>query len=99
MAVLLIFDSPGRRADVEAITDSMELRDKPAEGLICHVATDTASGVRIYDLWESEQDFQTFAQDRMLPATRAYLQERNLPTDSPLPPLTVVEAYDIVRGA
>jgi hypothetical protein len=99
VAVLVIFDSPARRADVEAITDSMELRDKPAKGLICHLATDTSDGVRIYDVWESEEDFQQFAQERIIPATRVYLQKRNLPSEIPLPPLTVVEAYDIVRGA
>ena len=98
MAVLLMFDSQAQRAHVEAITDSMRIRDSPPPGLICHVATETPEGVRIYDVWESEEDFQVFARDRLLPATRAYLLKRSLPTDVPLPTVTIVEAHDVVRG-
>jgi hypothetical protein len=98
MAILLRFESPARRADVEAITESMGIRVNPPKGLICHVATDTPSGVQVYDVWESLEDFELFTRDQILPATRTYLAERNLPTDIPMPELTVVEAYDLVLG-
>jgi hypothetical protein len=54
--------------------------------------------VQIHDVWESLEDFELFTRDQILPATRAYLAERNLPTDVPIPELTVVEAYDLVVG-
>ena len=98
MAILLTFVSPARRADIEAITDSMGIRENPPKGLICHLATDTVGGVQIHDVWESLEDFELFTRDQILPATRAYLAELNLPTDVPMPELTVVEAYDLVVG-
>ena len=76
MAVLVMFDSPARRADAEAITDSMNVRDDPPNGLIFHVITEVPQGVRVYDVWESEADFQQFARERLLPAGRAYSLER-----------------------
>ena len=98
MAVLVMFDSPARRTDAEAITDSMNVRDDPPNGLIFHVITEVPQGVRVYDVWESEADFQQFARGRLLPAGRAYSLERGLPMDAPMPPLTVIEAFDLVRG-
>jgi hypothetical protein len=40
-------------------------------GLILHVAGPTAEGVRVIDIWESEQEWQQFRAERLAPAIAA----------------------------
>lgn len=39
-------------------------------GAILHVPCFTGSGVRVTDVWESAEDFQAFAEQRLLPVVR-----------------------------
>jgi hypothetical protein len=98
MAVLLTVDLQVSRADVEAVSNEMGVRDNPPAGLIAHVVTDAPEGVHVVDLWESEADFRRFADEQLMPTFQRVLSARGVSLDAPLPEPTVVEAYDVVRG-
>jgi len=41
-----------------------------AEGAIFHAARFTEAGLTVGDLWEREEDFQRFVEERLMPAVR-----------------------------
>jgi len=47
------------------------LVDPPPDGLILHVAGPTDEGVRIIDVWESEEAWERFRSERLAPAIAA----------------------------
>ena len=46
------------------------LYDKPAEGMLLHTAGPKPGGRRVFDVWESKEAFDRFAQERLMPAVR-----------------------------
>jgi hypothetical protein len=52
----------------EAAVDLIRLDDDPPLGLVSHVAWFTESGLRAVDVWRTRDDFERFAQERLLPA-------------------------------
>lgn len=98
MAVVMNQDFAGvSREDVGELTNRMGVRESPPAGLIAHVATDTAGGVHVVDIWESEADFQTFLEERLMPAAKAFAQERSIDMEGFGQPM-FTEAYDVVVG-
>ena len=70
-----------------------EIAEDP-EGLILHTAAEHGGGMRIIDVWESEEAYRRFEQETLMPATeRAGL---DAPSGEP-PPL---DSYDVhnLRG-
>ena len=54
-----------------------ELGDETPEGLIVHVAGPYGGSVRVIEVWESEDAFNRFRDERLLPAvTRTLGEER-----------------------
>ena len=98
MVILMTMDISIGRADLQAVSDSMGVKDNPPEGLIVHVLTDTADGVHVVDVWESQEDFQRFNDERLMPAMQQTLTERGVSIEGPLPVPTFDEAFDLVRG-
>jgi hypothetical protein len=47
------------------------LVNPPPSGLIVHIAGPTDEGVRIIEVWESEQSWEAFRRERLLPAIAA----------------------------
>ena len=50
---------------------SAGLVDPPPSGLLVHVAGPTDEGVRIIDVWESEEAWKQFRSERLAPAIAA----------------------------
>lgn len=70
--------------------------DKPA-GLIVHTAGFTADGVfRIFDVWESEEDWNRFYDDRLMPIVERVMSEG--PGGPPPAREYTYELHDVVRG-
>ncbi len=61
---------------------SDEIGDEVPKGLIVHLAFETKTGMRIVDLWESEEDFDRFGAERMHPAMDKVLQAAGLTRES-----------------
>jgi hypothetical protein len=52
------------------------LGDEPPAGLIVHLAVERPEGgLRYYDVWESEADFDRFGEERLHPVVHGLLRE------------------------
>jgi hypothetical protein len=68
MAVWFSLELPMSEQQADAILRELGLTDKPAPGQIFHVEGTTGGTVRVVDVWESEQAFGQFMQERLMPA-------------------------------
>ena len=98
MTVLLTMDLPVKRADLEAVSTAMGVRENPPEGLLLHVMTETSGGIHVVDVWDSKEAFEKFNSDRLTPTMQKVMTERNVSLDGPPPEPTFSEAFDVVKG-
>jgi len=88
-------DVPIDRAFYQRITDG--LGDEPPPGLIAHLAVERQEGgLRYIDVWDSEEDFERFVEERLHPVVHGLLAEvfgDHLPPEPGLTPLSVVHAW------
>ena len=98
MTVLLEHHLPVPRAMIEAVSAQMDVRGNPPAGLLIHVATEEEGGVHIVDVWNSQADYDAFAESRLNPAIAsvAAAQGMEVPADGPQP--TFADAFDLVVG-
>jgi hypothetical protein len=95
MVVLMTQEFRGvSREDAEEVSKRMNVHENPPAGLIAHVLTDIPGGIRATDIWQSEADFQEFAEERLMPIAGAFAEERGISMDGFSDP-TFVEAYDV----
>lgn len=68
MAVAMWMHWPGMTADqYDAVMARLGLDANPAAGGVLHVAAVTDDGVEVCDVWQTEQAFNGFLEQRMLP--------------------------------
>ena len=69
MAFVAVIDIPGLRTDqYDAIIELMEVVSRPSPGIYLHICAPTDDGLRITELWDSEEGFRSFIEERMFPA-------------------------------
>jgi hypothetical protein len=74
MAIGMLIDVPGGTQQLyDRINETMFGTSDPPpsdmpDGLIFHTAGATAEGWRIFDVWESREQFERFFEDRVVPA-------------------------------
>lgn len=73
------------------------LGDDPPHGLIVHLAVERPEGgLRYFDVWESEEDWDRFAEQRLHPVVHPVLSERfgdNLPPEPARVELPVIHVW------
>ena len=52
----------------DSVNDEMDIDNNRPEGLIFHTAGKIESGMRIFDVWESAEDYERFERERLMPA-------------------------------
>lgn len=73
MAVAVLLEFPaGSLEQYDAVIEEMNLGGKPAPHGIFHVAGPTESGLRIVDVWDSPEEFEHFAQNKIGPITQKH---------------------------
>jgi hypothetical protein len=79
----------------QRITDA--LGDEPPKGLIAHIAAERPEGgLRYIDVWESEQDWDRFAEERLHPVVHGLLSQvfgDQLPPEPERTPLSAVHVW------
>ena len=71
MATAMYLEWPGvTLAQYNRVMQVLELDTKPPAGGNFHVAGFTTDGLRVLDIWDSQQTFETFQKDRLLPAVQ-----------------------------
>lgn len=74
MTIAVVQDIPG--ADFETYQRIIkEVGDERPAGLVTHVAGATDTGMRIIDVWESDDAQQRFLTERLLPARQRVLDD------------------------
>lgn len=73
MPVAMVMEAPGMDAAAyDAVTEKLDWKNSPfPQGFVSHYAGPTANGWMVVDVWESQADFERFAQERLLPAMEA----------------------------
>jgi hypothetical protein len=96
MAVLVTQELEGVTQEMyDGVNARLGAEQSPPSGMILHTSSATDSGWRIVDVWESEEQYRRFAEDRIGPAVMAYTQEAGIEPRTPV--TSVVELYDVVR--
>jgi len=70
------------------------LGDQRAPGFIAHIAYRTEAGLRYLDVWNSEDEYKAFVEDRLHPAVHAVLSEK-LGFVPPEPPIAVLDVVHV----
>jgi hypothetical protein len=88
-------DVPIDAAFYKRITDG--LGNEVPEGLMTHIAVERAEGgLRYYDVWESEQAWERFAEERLHPVVHGLLSEifgDDMPPEPDRIPLSVIHVW------
>ena len=73
------------------------LGDEPPKGMILHIAVERPEGgLRYYDVWESEQDWDRFAEERLHPVVHPLLGGLfgdDFPPEPPRTPLPAIHVW------
>ncbi|HEX3393357.1 MAG TPA: hypothetical protein VHS52_02425 [Acidimicrobiales bacterium] len=88
-------DVPIDAAVYQRILDG--LGDEPPKGLIVHLVVERPEGgLRYFDVWESEGDWDRFAEERLHPVVHPILSSRfgdQTPPEPARTPLPVIHAW------
>jgi hypothetical protein len=57
-------------SEYRAVLDRMGVEARPEPGIYLHVTAQTDFGYRVIEIWDSPEGFESFAQQRMLPALK-----------------------------
>ncbi|HEV7534668.1 MAG TPA: hypothetical protein VGP90_03485 [Acidimicrobiia bacterium] len=84
---------------LEAVTDEMDVRNLPPNGLLVHTVVNIGGRLTIIDVWESQDDWEKFADSRLGPAFAAVAQRAGMdPAQAPEPETQILEVLSIVHG-
>jgi len=83
---------------LEEVTDAMGVDADPPEGMIIHVHFEQDGQARILDVWESEQAYETFRDNRLMPAMQKVLSEHGMEMPQQGPASSTAEVQRMVRG-
>ena len=92
------FDASDDRSttNYDSIKEKLNVEGDRPEGLIIHTAGFTAEGVfRIFDVWESEEQYAHFRDKRLMPIFEAMMRSGS--GGSP-PHESTYELHDVVQG-
>jgi hypothetical protein len=91
ISAVLLFKSNGDvRKIYDAVIDEMGVRDKSPQGAIYHVCAPVEGGLRVFDVWESRNDFDRFAKDKITPLTAKHGLQA--------PQLEIQDVHEMVPG-
>lgn len=95
MAVIVIQQVAATEEQHRAVSDAIDIRGNPPAGLILHIAGPDGEGeLRVVDVCESTEAFQTFAAERLGPTIAQVMG-----ADAPKPRVEIRELCDVIKGA
>jgi hypothetical protein len=99
MAVIMMQTLPDgvTIAMLDAVTANIDANANPPGGLIVHTHYEDDGRVRVMDVWESEQAFRIFQEERLVPAMQQVASENGMDLGDQ-PEHRFVEVHDFVRG-
>jgi hypothetical protein len=84
---------------IEAVTNEMDARTLPPNGLIVHTVVDIGGRMTIIDVWESREDYEKFGESRLGPAFATVFERMGMdPSDMAEPETQFLEVLSSVHG-
>lgn len=72
MAIGMVVEVPGAtQAQYDAVIQRMGLQEDPPQGCLVHMAGPVEGGWRVVDVWESQEHFDRFREERLGAALEA----------------------------
>ncbi len=94
MAVGVLTNLQTGSDEYDQVNAIIKPKENPPEGLIVHTAGQRQDGgMRIFDVWESEQVYNSFREERLMPAVKEVLGE--IPAEPP--DIEIYELHDLVQ--
>ena len=85
---------------LDGVTKEMDAKADPPPGMILHVHYEDGGRVRVMDVWESEQAYHSFREQRLTPAMEKVAAANGIDlSQTPQPEAAFVEVHDLVRGS
>lgn len=82
---------------LDQVTDEMKVDADPPKGLSFHIHFEHDGRVRILDVWDSQEAYERFREDRLMPAMQAVMQRQGV--EQPQQPDTsITPVHRVVRG-
>jgi len=80
----------GSTTNYDAINEKLEAGGVP-DGLILHCAGFVGDRFRMFDVWETQEQFDRFTAERVMPVVASLV-----PVDAPPPDVTTYELHNVV---
>ncbi len=101
MAILCITTLPEGVTLEQALAVSKEVggAEEPPAGGISHTMIVDGGRVKSFDVWESEEAMNTFAEQRLIPAIMKVMAQFGMEGPPPPPDQQIFEAHDAMGAA
>jgi hypothetical protein len=76
-------------ANYDALAERLQAQGAPPPGQLVHTAGFTGNGFRIFDVWESREDFERFVNETLMP-----MLQDIAPDDDRQPQQTIYELHN-----
>jgi hypothetical protein len=97
MSYAMLYDVPANEEMYRQV--SKAIGDKKPEGLVVHLVLQAESGLRHIGVWDSQQDWQRFHDERLEPAVHAVLTAAGFTEMPPDPRVQEFKLVDVWIGA
>lgn len=78
-------------AEYDAVTEKLDPVGNPPKGMLVHSAGEQDGRFTVVDIWESAEDFQRFAEERLGPAVAEVMGDRAQEAEEP----RIVELHNV----
>lgn len=83
---------------LDHVTDEMNVDSNPPNGMLFHVHFEQDGRSRVIDVWESQEAFETFRAERLMPAIQAVAQRQGMDGPPEQPEESILSVHCILRG-
>ena len=97
MTYAFFYDVPGTEDLYRRI--KAELGDEPPKGLVLHLVARHDGGLRHFNVWESEQDWERYRTEQVGPAVGKVLATAGITERPPAPAEHQLDLVDVWTGA
>jgi hypothetical protein len=95
MPVVVLTDMPADVEQYDAVAEKINPEQDPPAGMILHsAAAKPGGGMRNVDIWESEDAYNRFRDERLMPAVQEVAGDS---MDGPPPPPEIFEIHHLVK--
>jgi quinol monooxygenase YgiN len=86
-------------AMLDEVTGQMGVENDPPAGLVVHTHFEENGRVRVVDVWDSQEAYESFQQSRLMPAMQKVAADHGQDlSQGPQPETSVVTVHGMVRG-